>query len=254
MERRNELLASLETKLAQSTQDLRLDANGRARWLGEQLENDLETWIADYPTLPIVDPSENDDLYLMLSVDLEVLGRELSQGDWSDEVGAAWQTFHTAVPAADEVETNATPYSIRESLKELRAAFETDLRIKAAKLREECLTYFRAAISAPATVPAWSEWWAENQPVAERGFSLVDYVRLKHRKLLGARQILQIAGELPKEYLPPSPLETGSCSTCGERTVQQPAGAGGSVLCPNCGVILVYHEPETGAKPEPPAE
>ena len=62
---------------------------------------------------------------------------------------------------------------------------------------EECLAYFRRAIADPLSVPPWSEWWAANVGKAEAVFPLVDYVRLKHRKLLGAQQILQFAGELP---------------------------------------------------------
>lgn len=93
---------------------------------------------------------------------------------------------------------------------------------------EECLVYFRQAIANPASVPPWSEWWAANIEVVERVFPLVDYVRLKHRRLLGARQILQYMGELPPDYQPPGPLVTGSCGLCGERVSN-------SDTCPTCG-------------------
>ena len=104
---------------------------------------------------------------------------------------------------------------------------------------EECLVYFRAAIHAPLTVPPWSEWWAANVETVERTFPLIDYVRLKHRKLLGARQILQYAGELPSDYVSPSPQITGSCAECGERTTFQESPSGGEVICPTCGVVEV---------------
>lgn len=99
---------------------------------------------------------------------------------------------------------------------------------------EECLAYFRQAIANPASVPPWSEWWAVNSQLVERVFPLVDYVRLKHRRLLGARQILQNAGELPKDYRPRSPLLTGSCGQCGERTTFH--------SCPICG----FSAPDAG--------
>ncbi|HEX4611024.1 MAG TPA: hypothetical protein VH092_22730 [Urbifossiella sp.] len=52
---------------------------------------------------------------------------------------------------------------------------------------EDCLAYFRKAIADPRSVPPWSEWWAANVERVERVFPLLDYVRLKHRRLLGAR-------------------------------------------------------------------
>lgn len=90
---------------------------------------------------------------------------------------------------------------------------------------EACLAYFRQAVQNPASVPPWSAWWAANAEVVERSFALVDFVRLKHRRLRGARQILQNRGELPKDFVPPSLSDTGSCADCGERA---------AVTCPNC--------------------
>lgn len=102
---------------------------------------------------------------------------------------------------------------------------------------DECLKYFRAAIAEPLSVPPWSEWWASNAETVERLFPLIDFVRLKHRKLLGARQILQYAGELPADYRPPSPRVSGSCGECGERTSITETPSGGHVNCPTCGVV-----------------
>ena len=99
---------------------------------------------------------------------------------------------------------------------------------------EECLAYFRKAIADPASVPPWSEWWKTNAELVERTFPLVDWVRLKHRKLLGARQILQYMGELPADYQPPGPRVTGSCGQCGERVAVNPDAAG-PVTCTTCG-------------------
>ncbi|MEX2173882.1 MAG: hypothetical protein WD872_05935 [Pirellulaceae bacterium] len=98
---------------------------------------------------------------------------------------------------------------------------------------EECLVYFRQAIANPSSVPRWSVWWKANEELAQNVFSLADYVRLKHRRLLGAQQILQRAGELPKDHTPASPLVTGWCGQCGEPAIAQPAVA--TIACPICG-------------------
>jgi hypothetical protein len=106
---------------------------------------------------------------------------------------------------------------------------------------EECLRYFRQAISKPLSVPPWSEWWAENEALVQRVFPLMEYVRLKHRRLRGAREILQRTGELPADYVPQSPLITQSCGDCGERTMIAPSGPGsGSVNCSICGPLGTY--------------
>jgi hypothetical protein len=102
---------------------------------------------------------------------------------------------------------------------------------------EECLQYFRQAIADPKSVPPWSEWWAANADRVQEVFPLVDWVRLKHRKLLGARQILQHRNELPAEYLPPSPRDTGSCAECGERVKHVPGPDGSIFECPGCGAV-----------------
>ena len=102
---------------------------------------------------------------------------------------------------------------------------------------EECLIYFRQALANPSSVPPWSDWWRDNEDLACQVFSMVDYVRLKHRRLLGARQILQKRGEIPADYVIPSPLLTGSCDNCGERVPpaeDTPADAIILIICPHC--------------------
>lgn len=105
---------------------------------------------------------------------------------------------------------------------------------------DECLAYFRRAVAEPLSVPPWSEWWAANADLVERTFPLLDWVRLKHRRLLGARQILQHRGELPEDYQPPSAFDTGSCGECGERTARVAGPGGGIVECPRCGVVAQW--------------
>lgn len=115
---------------------------------------------------------------------------------------------------------------------------------------EECLAYFRQAIASPASVPPWSDWWRENEPLVERVFPLMEYVRLKHRQLLGARQILQRFEELPKDYRPPSPRLTGSCGHCGERVPPSAIGTeNGPITCPHCGTVFADSEEPGGSAP-----
>lgn len=115
---------------------------------------------------------------------------------------------------------------------------------------EECLVYFRQAIARPESVPPWSDWWQENEPLVERVFPLMEYVRLKHRKLLGARQILQRFDELPKDYTPPSPRLTGSCGHCGERVPTSTIGTESEpITCPHCGTVFADSEEPGGSSP-----
>jgi hypothetical protein len=106
---------------------------------------------------------------------------------------------------------------------------------------DECLAYFRKAIHDPASVPPWSEWWAANSELAAHSFGFADYVRLKHRRLRGARQILQIAGELPEDFRPRSVEESGSCLDCGERARGNAGVPGpGKVTCSTCNGVYVF--------------
>jgi len=69
----------------------------------------------------------------------------------------------------------------------------------------------------------------------------MDFVRLKHRRLRGAREILIRLGELPDDYRSPHPLQTGVCDNCGEKVSNHVAGAGGGyITCSNCGLLTVY--------------
>ena len=106
---------------------------------------------------------------------------------------------------------------------------------------DECLAYFRQALADPLSVPPWSEWWAANEGLVRRVFPHPEYVRLKHRRLSGARQLLANAGEELPCYSPRNPLDIRSCAGCGERTTHRSAGPGGGYIeCPRCGVICQY--------------
>ena len=104
---------------------------------------------------------------------------------------------------------------------------------------EALLTYFRRAVTDPLSVPPGSEWWAANSEAVERAAPHQEYLRFNRRRLRGAWTFLQQAGHLPEGFQPPSPLSSGSCGGCGERTTNQSAGPGGGYIpCPNCGVIM----------------
>ena len=105
---------------------------------------------------------------------------------------------------------------------------------------DECLAYFRKAVTDPQSVPPWSEWWPANAGLVEQVFPRHDFVRLKHRRLLGALQILQARGELPDTYYMPSALLTGTCELCGERTTHSGGLGGGYITCPIHGAIITY--------------
>ncbi len=102
---------------------------------------------------------------------------------------------------------------------------------------EQYLTYFRLALTDPLCVPPWSEWWTANEELVQRVFPLMEYVRLKHRRLNGARQLMSKRGE---EFELFDPLFLLSCPSCGERTTRTGGVSGGMVLCPICGVIVTY--------------
>lgn len=119
-------------------------------------------------------------------------------------------------------------------------------------LRDQCLSYFRKAVALPDSVPPWSEWWRDNEAIVEQAFPLMEYVRLKHRRLLGARQILQATGDLPLDYQPLSATVTGTCPNCGDRVIRTDGqtSEGKSeykVHCPNCGSLPICscHEEPT---------
>jgi hypothetical protein len=106
-------------------------------------------------------------------------------------------------------------------------------------LMDEVLDYFRRAVKTAEPVPSWSEWWTSHEEAVAASFSLVDYVRLKHRRLLGARQILQRIGELPESFVPPDPAVSGRCFQCGEQVVAE-SPSGGIFKCSVCGTSASY--------------
>lgn len=67
--------------------------------------------------------------------------------------------------------------------------------------KDECLTYFRRAIEEPASVPPWREWWAANEPLARRVFTMAQVSQLRGTGLRAAAVILRRYGWKP----PPTP-------------------------------------------------
>lgn len=82
---------------------------------------------------------------------------------------------------------------------------------------EELLAYFQRAIEQPDSVQPWSTWWSSNSERVRAAFSREDYLRLKHRKLRGARTILERCGWSPTDAARVRPIHTGFCDQCGER-------------------------------------
>jgi hypothetical protein len=81
----------------------------------------------------------------------------------------------------------------------------------------ELLAYFRQAIEHPESVQPWNDWWLTNSDKVESAFSREDFLRLKHRKLRGARIILENSGWTPANARSLRPINTGYCDVCGER-------------------------------------
>jgi len=105
---------------------------------------------------------------------------------------------------------------------------------------DECLEYFKQAVIAPGSVSAWSEWWSQHDVLVRQSFPRADYLRLKHRRLAGARQLLQRSGLLPPDFEPPRPLLTGFCNACGERVSVTVSPGGGEVFCSICGLLSLF--------------
>ncbi len=82
---------------------------------------------------------------------------------------------------------------------------------------DELLAYFRQAIEHPETVQPWNKWWTENASRVESAFPREDFLRLKYRKLQGARTILERSGWTPADESSLQPIQSGFCNVCGER-------------------------------------
>jgi hypothetical protein len=89
---------------------------------------------------------------------------------------------------------------------------------------EECLDYFRRALEQPGSVPPWADWWATHAELARQVFDRLDYVRLKHRWLNGARELLERLGT-PAVEPQMNWLDRTVCPKCGERLLKFVPGA-----------------------------
>ena len=106
---------------------------------------------------------------------------------------------------------------------------------------QEHLAYFKQAATDPASATPWSVWWAANAETVEQQYPIVEFVRLKHRRLKGAIQILKQMGELPRDFQPPDARKTGICPDCGDPVKHETASeGGGSLSCALCGLSIAY--------------
>lgn len=105
---------------------------------------------------------------------------------------------------------------------------------------QEFLPYFKQAATDPASVIPWSQWWAANSETVAHAVPLVEWVRLKHRRLKGAIQILKQRGELPPDFQPPDAQKTGICPDCGDPVNRETTSeSGGGPSCGLCGLLIV---------------
>jgi hypothetical protein len=103
------------------------------------------------------------------------------------------------------------------------------------------LTYFKQAATDPANVPPWSVWWAENSEAVEHALPLMEFVRLKHRRLKGAIEYLKKIGQLPPDFQPPHPLTTGICPDCGDPLQHETTSPDATNLsCKHCGLSVSH--------------
>ena len=63
---------------------------------------------------------------------------------------------------------------------------------------ERCLEYFRVIVFDHLLVPAWNLWWAKNEEIVKRESDSRNQLRLKYRKIEGARDLLVQLGECVK--------------------------------------------------------
>lgn len=73
------------------------------------------------------------------------------------------------------------------------------------------------AVKSPPSDPPLHDWVVDNLPSLEAAFDRFDFLKLKHRGLLGMRQVLERSGmieELESDYVPIDFSET-HCRQCG---------------------------------------
>lgn len=78
--------------------------------------------------------------------------------------------------------------------------------------------YLRKIVFSPREVIAWNIWWVENAELVKATLDRRDYLKLKYRKILAAREILARRGECKKDihYRWMPEFDETHCRMCGE--------------------------------------
>lgn len=84
---------------------------------------------------------------------------------------------------------------------------------------QDCLSYMQSAVTQPGSVEPWADWWSVNNETVRASFDRRDYLKLKFRKLIAAREILERLGRIkPKDDdFVGTDFNATHCKVCGER-------------------------------------
>lgn len=83
---------------------------------------------------------------------------------------------------------------------------------------EDCLSYMQSAVTKPGTVEPWAGWWLANQETVRITFDRRDYLKLKFRRLIAAREILERLGRIEPEgnEYAGTDFNATHCKVCGD--------------------------------------
>jgi hypothetical protein len=121
-QRRIELWASLAGQLEMEQPGEPPGSSQRLRWIGDQLENYVERWLA-FCTIPSLPMSSllDDDLFGIIDIGTDLMDRELTHSAENPERDRVWQEFHSVVAMIRTVGERTQAEQLRESLAQYRA-------------------------------------------------------------------------------------------------------------------------------------
>jgi hypothetical protein len=120
-DRKRLLRGSLASQLEMVFPAAGLDRLGRAKWLGEQLENYVERWLGFWTVSSRRTPPAADDLFGMIEVGAELMGEELA-GAAATDVVASWSNFLAVLDGVRHEGDTQRPENLTQTLAALRAA------------------------------------------------------------------------------------------------------------------------------------
>jgi hypothetical protein len=109
---RRALTSQLEAVVPESA-----DGRTRVKWLGEQLHNYVERWLAfqTWSSQP-APPTGNDDLFVMMEVGAELLGEEMGRAAVPTNIAMAWRAFLGALEHLRRASDSERQGCLRETL------------------------------------------------------------------------------------------------------------------------------------------